>query len=162
MASKRPKRLSKGKGLAPGVRLARDTLPDFQDDAYDEKRWPWGWLDRYPETNTIGDLEKWGVCFGSWDCCAPRHSSTREPAESDEKTPKKQRVDDPPENDEIIVIDSDEDTPRSTKRPARHKCSRQHCKKNPNCVNWIGDIWHDQGMLLEFAYQRQLTVDQPR
>ncbi len=125
MPPKRKLRASSPNGLAPGQLLKRNTLPGNMTA-------PWAWVGtEVVASSEITQEHLLATCGLSRrnDCSfcrnryAPGYLRPSPPATNDA------------EDGVIVISDDDEFT-----------CTKQSCKYNPNCLNYLGqELWEDEG-----------------
>jgi hypothetical protein len=128
-------------GLTAGERLKRHKLTSDLGDDWDS---PWGWVGT-SVTDASGIAEEHllatcGLSRKSYHLFCANKYRKRPPKIVD--TVKAVASGEEPTTKDVVVI-SDDETPT---------CSKKHCSKNPNCLNYLGqDRWEDAGERLHIS-----------
>ncbi|KAK0459838.1 uncharacterized protein EV420DRAFT_1629202 [Desarmillaria tabescens] len=141
MPPKRKLRASSPNGLAPGQLLKRNTLPGNMTT-------PWAWVGTEVATSseitqehllaTCG-LSRRNDCSFCRNRYSPDYRLASSPAPDDAE-------------DGVIVISDDEE----------FTCSKQSCKYNPNCLNYLGqELWEDEDRAREAFLKAANIGDDP-
>lgn len=129
MATKRKRRASPPKGLAPGEQLKRSTLTGNDLSA-------WGWVGTdVHEPSQINSEHRMATCglarSSRHPFCPNKYASMKRKRAS----PPRDTATNGELDDDVIVISDDELPP----------CSKKLCKGNPNCLNYLGqEKWEDE------------------
>jgi ubiquitin carboxyl-terminal hydrolase 48 len=135
-------------GLAPGERLKRQKHTSTSGGDWDS---PWGWVGtNVTDASGITEEHLLATCGLSRKSrhlfCANKYR--KHPAKTISPVEVVVSGEEPAKD---VVIISDDETPT---------CSKRHCSKNPNCLNYLGqDSWEDAGQqYLRSLHGLALTV----
>ena len=128
-------------GLHAGERLKRDQLAGA--DIFTQ----WGWIPKISDPSQIIPEHRLAAC-GFHDkigkpICKNKYSMLDEPEHKKRKTdvaPKTTlKLPEGEDAGDIIVVSSDDEEPEY--------CTKKRCKENPQCVNYVGQIKLENGVL---------------
>jgi hypothetical protein len=135
MYTKRKRRQNQQhEGLAAGERLKRHKLTSDLGGDWDS---PWGWVGTsVTDASGIAEEHLLATCGFSHRShhlfCANKYR--KRPAKAVDPVEATTSGEDPTKD---VVIISDDETPT---------CSKKHCSKNPNCLNYLAQgRWEDEG-----------------